>query len=270
MFYNNKLAKNSFKLSLLVILLGIFLLPQTAFLSTITPEKLIELTNQERMDSGLNTLTVNQLLTKAAILKAEAILKNNAFSHTINNEKFSGWIKQAGYNYSYAGENLAIDFVSSEGVVEAWNNSTAHKKNLLSPYYQEIGVAAIEGKFQGQNTVVVVQEFGAPAVNSAMPLAENGGLNFSRDISIAPEYIQAENLLTNSISNWELMPASYEKITLPAAGVRSAPLNKFFIQPNYGGSASGFIFMFIFLTLIYLLIFLHCHYILKINKLVSA
>ncbi|MDO8592238.1 MAG: CAP domain-containing protein [bacterium] len=270
MVYNNKLAKNSFKLSLLVILLGIFLLPKTAYLSAITPEKLIELTNQERTGSGLNTLTANQLLTKAAILKGRAILENNTFGHTINNQKFSSWIKDAGYNYSYAGENLAIDFISSEGVIDAWNNSPAHRKNLLSPYYQEIGVAAIEGKFQGQNTIVVIQEFGAPAAVSVQPLAQKISLNnLSADL-IAPEYGHAENLLSHSILGQELKPLHGSKIILPAVNYQTRQPNTFFIQANFSAAPIGFILIFTFLTLTYLLIFLYYYYFFKINKLISA
>lgn len=270
MFYNNKLTKNCFKLSLVVALLGIFLLPKIAYLSTITPEKLIELTNQARTDLGLNTLTANQLLTKAAIEKGQAILTANTFGHTINNQKFSNWIKSAGYNYSYAGENLAIDFVTSEGVMDAWNNSPAHKKNLLSPYYQEIGVAAIEGKFQGQKTIVVIQEFGAPAAGSVQPLTLNSGLsNFNANL-IAPEYGQAENLLTHSVLGQELKPLYDNKLILPALNYQVKRLNTFFIQPNYAGSPGGFVLIFTFLTLIYLLVFLYYYYFLKINKLISV
>ena len=89
--------------SLLVIVIGIFLLPKTAWLADVTPEKLIELTNQERLAAGLNTLTANQLLTKAAWEKAQEILRTQIFKHNINGRKFSDWIQTAGYNYSYVG-----------------------------------------------------------------------------------------------------------------------------------------------------------------------
>lgn len=73
-----KLSGLNFKLSLLVgALIGLFLLPQLAYLAVITPEKLIELTNRERQAAGLNPLTANQLLTQAATRKGEAILETN-------------------------------------------------------------------------------------------------------------------------------------------------------------------------------------------------
>jgi uncharacterized protein YkwD len=54
----------------MIILLGIFLCPKTAYLSSITPENIIKFTNQERMGNNLNTLTVNSLLEQAAKTKA--------------------------------------------------------------------------------------------------------------------------------------------------------------------------------------------------------
>jgi hypothetical protein len=153
-----------FGISLISIMLGIFLLPQLAFLSTITPDTIINLTNKERSKYGLNTLTANQLLSQAAYNKADAIFKSGKFTHQINNRKFSSWIKDVGYKYSYVGENLAVDFITAEGVIEAWLESETHKKNLLNNQFSEIGIAVVEGEFQGQNTTLVVQIFGAPII----------------------------------------------------------------------------------------------------------
>ena len=101
----NKPIRLNLKLFLLGALKGIFLLPNLAYLSAITPEKLIELTNKERQAAGLNSLTTNQLLTQAAAIKAQTILATNAFGHTINDRKFSAWIRDTGYDYAYVGEN---------------------------------------------------------------------------------------------------------------------------------------------------------------------
>lgn len=298
-----KLIRANFRLSLLGILMGIFLLPNLAYLSTITPERLIELTNQERETNGLNSLTANQLLTKAAIAKGKAILESQTFKHNIDNKKFSSWIRDAGYNYSYVGENLAIDFVTSEAVVEAWENSPLHKKNLLSPYYQEIGISTVPGKFQEQDTTVVVQIFGAPAIGSAQPVFQNSGPSYlnsnlvSPEINLSnPQFNQMENLLTHSIINREALPFYNNKLVLPnynylsnqvnpvreLAGSAlsnnylqfksiafSNGVNKFIVQPEYYFALNNFIMIFASLTLIYLLIFLYYYYFFKINKLIS-
>lgn len=269
--------KSAFKLSLLSMLIGIFLLPNLAYLSEITPEKLIELTNKERQNSGLNLLTANQLLTQAATLKGQAILDSQTFKHTINDKKFSGWIKEAGYNYSYVGENLAIDFNSSEGVIEAWKNSLLHKKNLLSPYYQEIGLAAVAGKFQGQETTVIVQIFGAPAQASVQPLTpNNNGWNANGLTVTAPQIdsaawsnARAENLLTHAISERQFWPEESFKLALPYENSQAEQLNKFIIQPADGKIMNNFFMIFSAITLLYFLISLYYYYFLKINNLAA-
>jgi len=158
--------------SLLVITLGIFLLPKTAFMATITPDKILELTNRERARTGLNELKTNDRLTLAANAKAQAILQNQVFNHTIRDQKFSSWIRAAGYQYALTGENLAIDYATSEGLMRAWMNSPEHRANLLENEYVDIGISVATGKFAGQNTIVVVQIFGDPLIKTP-PIPEN-------------------------------------------------------------------------------------------------
>jgi hypothetical protein len=145
---------------LLFVILGIFLLPKLAFLSSITNKNIIDLTNKERINLGIPALNNNELLNKAAMAKGESIIKSQTFQHDIGDKKFSSWIKEVDYKYAYVGENLAIDFTSSEGAIKAWLNSPSHKKNLLNNKFKEIGVAVVEGNFQGKNTIIVVQIFG--------------------------------------------------------------------------------------------------------------
>lgn len=263
----------NFKLSLLGILVGIFLLPNLAYMAAITPENLIELTNRERLSAGLNALTTNQQLTEAAKAKGEAIIETQTFKHTINDKKFSGWVREAGYDYSYVGENLAIDFTTSEGVITAWENSPLHKKNLLSPFYQEIGLAAVNGEFQGQDTTVVVQIFGAPAIGSVNQPASAFGSNYldtnlfsSKNLVYQP-FGPTENLLTRSIFNNDLFPAYGYQSTLPASENLSARVNKFMIQPEFYAGVADFAVIFIFFALIYLLAFLYYYSFLKIKNL---
>lgn len=265
------------KLSLLAVLVGILLLPQTAYLSAITPENLIEFTNSERQAAGLKLLTANQLLTQAANFKAKAIMETGIFKHTINDRRFSAWIRDAGYNYSYVGENLAIDFAAGETVIEAWKNSPLHKKNLLNPLYGEIGIAALPGKFQGQNTTIVVQIFGAPAVGflAAWPAGPPGSPYLNSNLIPAPinlpdrQFNGAENLLTHSIVSQEIPPLGRDKLILNDYEYQSFELSKFIAQPDYLSLNN---FMMIFASLIFLswLIILYYYYFLKINRQVSV
>lgn len=192
--------KEVFALSLLFILMGVFLLPKVAWLSSITEENIIKLSNQERSENNLGILTVNDLLTKAAYAKAEDIMATGIFQHNFGDRKFSAWIKEAGYKYSYAGENLAIDFVTSEGAFKAWLNSPTHRENILNEKFTAIGVAVVNGKFKGDDTTLVVQMFGAPL---NIPAAEDAEETLApANTSVFPQTLNSpENAISAPVIN---------------------------------------------------------------------
>ena len=154
------------------LIVGVFLLPNFAFAKVINNENIINITNETRLEEGLGTLNANQLLSKAAFDKAETIFNEQAFQHNSEGKKFSNWVRDTGYEYQNIGENLAIDFISSEGTMKAWLDSPTHKKNILNPNFQEIGVAVKTANFDGHESVLVVQIFGTPTkVKKGQPLA---------------------------------------------------------------------------------------------------
>ena len=129
--------------------------------SSITPTSIISLTNQERSSLGLNSLDNNSKLAAAALAKANDMFEKQYWDHFgPNGETPWQFIRGAGYNYVYAGENLAKGFRTSEGVHEAWMASPTHKANIVSANYKDIGVAVVDGILQGKQTTLVVQMFG--------------------------------------------------------------------------------------------------------------
>lgn len=151
-------------------ILGLFIyFPNSAYFSAITTNSLTDLMNQSREENGLSTLVVNEKLVRSAYLKAQDILDNGYFSHTSPQGLTPWhWFKQAGYNYRYAGENLAVDFVDAEGLHEALLNSPTHKANLLHGDYKEVGIAVVTGDFNGKKTTIAVQHFGTEFEKTAV------------------------------------------------------------------------------------------------------
>ncbi|HVX93179.1 MAG TPA: CAP domain-containing protein, partial [Candidatus Dojkabacteria bacterium] len=133
--------------TLVLFLLNVFgttLFPLVARASDITSGNIVSLTNQEREKYGLPDLKTNIYLTAAAQLKANNMFKEQYWDHFgPNGESPWQFIKQSGYSYVYAGENLAKGFQTSEGVVQAWMASPTHRENLLSGNYKDIGIAAV-------------------------------------------------------------------------------------------------------------------------------
>jgi len=131
---------------------------------SITPQNIIELTNESRVDFGLPELTSSPQLAVAALNKARDMMEKGYFAH-FSPEGVSPWywFAQADYNYSYAGENLAIRFSTAEGVTDAWLSSPAHKANIVSSSFTEIGVAVLTDGFGEEGpATLVVQMFGSP------------------------------------------------------------------------------------------------------------
>jgi hypothetical protein len=133
--------------------------------ATVLVGTLNNLTNSERQQQNLSSLKENILLDKSAQFKADDMVKNGYFAHKSPDGKEPWyWLDSVGYKYSYAGENLAINFNESEDVVNAWMNSPTHKANIVKGSYTEIGTAIATGTYKGKDAVFVVQHYASPRV----------------------------------------------------------------------------------------------------------
>ncbi|MEI6280577.1 MAG: CAP domain-containing protein [bacterium] len=135
----------------------------TGGMAAVLPAVLSNLTNTERESQSLNTLAVNQFLNKAAELKAQDMATNGYFAHTSPDGKNPWyWLKKVGYKYQYAGENLAINFVDSRDVADAWMQSPTHRANIVKGNYTEMGTGIATGMYEGHETIFVVQLYANP------------------------------------------------------------------------------------------------------------
>ncbi|MFC1790589.1 CAP domain-containing protein [Patescibacteria group bacterium] len=142
---------------------GLYFPRVLGYAANISPERLIQLTNQERARKGLEPLVNNPILNEVAQRKAGDMFALNYWAHNSPTGR-TPWVffKEVGYGYSLAGENLARDFDQSDEVVRAWMDSPSHKDNILNSGYQEIGLAVVNGTLEGVETTLVVQMFGTP------------------------------------------------------------------------------------------------------------
>lgn len=157
---------------------------KTDFLAAVLPSVLSILANEDRIVNNAIPLTVNPLLAQAAIKKAEDMVKKGYFSHTSPEGVLPWyWLDKVGYNYSYAGENLAVNFTDSKDVQNAWLNSSAHKANIIKKEFKEIGIGTAEGKYQGKDATFVVEFFGTPARSNTVAVAKKS--NTQTPISVS-------------------------------------------------------------------------------------
>lgn len=150
-------------LKALVITVSVALPSSFVFSSAISPENIISLTNATRRALGITELKANARLAQAATAKAADMLTEQYFAHTSpSGETPWSWIHGAGYEYRYAGENLAVHYSSSEDTVNGWMASPSHRANIAATKYSEIGVGMAQGTFEGVTSTFVVQMFGHP------------------------------------------------------------------------------------------------------------
>lgn len=164
------------------------------FFADVTKNALVNYVNQSRQAEGLQPLIRSEKLDQAAMLKAQDMIDNDYFSHQSPQGVTPWyWFLKTGYNYKFAGENLAIGFLNSNEVFDAWFNSPSHKENMLNPNYKEIGTAILDKNFGEGKTTLVVQFFGSPLVLSkkTQPIVQQPVVqqivNDSTDSQLIPE-----------------------------------------------------------------------------------
>lgn len=85
----------------------------------------------------------NTRLQQAADRHAQDMAQHNFFDHksATNGSTMPQRLREVGYQYLSAGENIAAGQVSVADVVETWRNSPPHCRTLLKPEFVEIGVS---------------------------------------------------------------------------------------------------------------------------------
>jgi hypothetical protein len=133
------------------------------FATNIATTELYQLVNVERAERGLPALKRNTKLEQAAYKKAQDMFAKNYWAHYAPDGSTTPWqfILSSGYNYKYAGENLAKDFDTSASVMSAWMASAGHRANIVNTNYKDFGLVAIDGSLLGEKTTLVVQMFGS-------------------------------------------------------------------------------------------------------------
>lgn len=225
-----RLLEGAALLALVAVIVGVFLASAVQHLvirsgqaAAVVSAVLVDLANGDRVSQSLGTLRINPLLTTAAQAKADDMAAKSYFAHTSPKGKDSWyWFKEAGYAFTYAGENLAVDFSDSVDVESAWMNSPTHRENLLDPHFTEIGIALAQGTFNGHATTFVVQMFGAPA--EAVEVASIREITTPQDATepaLVTTIPTSANVLGASADEPAPRPAAAARV--PIADIRTPP-----------------------------------------------
>lgn len=152
--------------ALVLFLLRLFLGALPTRSAAVDSNAIMALINNERVSRNLPALFANQSLLRAATQKTQDMIDRDYFAHVDPDGNYV-WtrIVAAGYTpYKILGENLAVDFATSEGMVKAWIDSPTHRANLLHTDFVDQGLSAQYGDFQGRYTNLTTSLFGALAI----------------------------------------------------------------------------------------------------------
>ncbi len=110
--------------------------------------EILNIVNQRRSENGLSALTMDTELLNAAMDRA--METGIYYSHTRPNGDSCFTILS-----KLNGENIAINYQSSESVMTGWMNSSGHRANILSTNFKSIGI----GCFKSNSVYYWVQSF---------------------------------------------------------------------------------------------------------------
>lgn len=115
--------------------------------------------NEYRATKQLAPLKLDTQLNASAQAKAGDLVLNQYWSHTtLDGREPWSFIREAGYSYTEAGENLAKCYDSADAVVQAWIASPTHEAVLVGDY-ADVGFGTERNASDG--CYYVVGHFGA-------------------------------------------------------------------------------------------------------------
>lgn len=181
------------------------------YAANITASDVVVQTNQQRTLVGLSPLVVSDQLNQAALAKAQDMFSDQYWAHTAP-DGTPPWtfIKQAGYSYRVAGENLARDFSDTPAMMQAWMASPTHRENIIHHKYTEIGVAVVDGVLDGYETTLVVQLFGQPATQVAKV----------SDVGVVSPKVVPATLSEPEVPTAEFMPTKVREAVLAGSSIQ--------------------------------------------------
>lgn len=128
--------------------------------SDITRTTVLEQMNVRRLAALLPPLRHDARLDLAAEDRMRDMEDQGYWAHIAPDGRSPfDWLGPRGYDYWFAGENLAAGFETAEVLVDGWMESEGHRENILSPMFRECGIAIIEGGTTGKSvgkSIVVI------------------------------------------------------------------------------------------------------------------
>jgi uncharacterized protein YkwD len=123
-------------------------------------QQVLDLTNQAREKEKLPPLRPNPLLFAAARGHSGNMARQDVMDHVLDGKTPGDRVKDAGYRYSWVGENIAVtDGDTTARVFKGWMDSKGHREHILSDHFDEIGIGVARND---KGNIYYTQVFGSP------------------------------------------------------------------------------------------------------------
>lgn len=152
--------------------------------------EVLKIVNEERSANGLNALSMDSELLNAAMDRA---MENGIYySHTRPDGSTCFTICN-----KINGENIAVNYLSSESVMNGWMNSSGHRANILGSNYKSIGI----GCFKVNSVYYWVQSFSTKAAenipNKSGTVEKANTISIQKSLVKLYAYVSTSNMRIN-------------------------------------------------------------------------
>jgi uncharacterized protein YkwD len=112
--------------------------------SKFSPAEVQVMINAYRAKYGLPAVHINTKLNQAAQMQAEDLAKHDRISHYgSDGSDVEDRARRAGYTFRMIAENIGTGQRSASEVIQGWQKSPSHNKNLLLPDAEHMGIALV-------------------------------------------------------------------------------------------------------------------------------
>lgn len=137
-------------------------------------EELFALANQSRAQAGAGPLKWDRGLSQAAMRHCEWMVREGEISHRYGGEPdLTERAAAGGAHFSLIEENIALGPYPAS-IHDGWMHSPGHRKNLLNPEVDRVGIAVIESR--GDMYAVADYSQGVAVLSASQVEAQIGGL----------------------------------------------------------------------------------------------
>ena len=175
-----------------------------AHAKTDAAEQLFAMGNHARVEAGASPLAWDPALAAAAKKHCERMVSEGAIAHRYSGElDLSERAALAGAHFGLIEENIAVGSYPAE-IHEGWMHSPGHRKNLLNPAVDHVGIAVIES----HGSLYAVTDFetavrvlsSAQIESSVAKLVHMSGLNLRTDPRDARAACQLDRGLPSTLT----------------------------------------------------------------------